>query len=429
MRLTQSIKEILAKPFLSLLSAVVFLTPLIMSNSTNELFEFPKMFFIYFMGIGIFSLFLTSLVLKKTKVILPSVFVIAFFLSNVLSTVFSTHPYTSILGYYTRFNDGLLSTIIFLALYVVCKNKIKIEEYVLLMKVGALTIFPIGLVGIMQHFGLGSEIVDRVYSTIGQPNWLAQYLVMILPFILYLFIFEVSLFWGFLFIIGFACLWFTYSMSGIIGFVAVTLVFLFVFIYKKSFTKNSFLKFLSIYLICFIIAVSNLGIFKDRIVDTTKDLERAGIRTDTVDVSQSETQKVVETQSVDYKVSDPGFIRFGLWKGSLNLFLSSPKVFLMGVGPETFPYGFQPFRLNSLNYSSEWEFVFNKPHNYYLEVLTELGLLGFIAYLALIFRLIKKLPVYIIPGFVGFLVTNLFGWPVVATSLLFWLWVSWAESN
>jgi len=429
MRLIQSIKEILAKPFLSLLSVVIFLTPLIMTNSTNELFEFPKMFFIYFTGIGIFSLFITGNLLKKSKIVWPSIFVITFLLSNIISTVFSSHPYTSVWGYYTRFNDGLLSTLVFIAIYFVCKNRLKVDDYLHLMKVGALTVFPIGLIGIMQHFGWETEIVDRVYSTIGQPNWLAQYLVMVLPFLLYLFVFETSIFWGILFVIGFSCLWFTYSMSGIIGFVAVTLVFLGILIYKKSFSKISFLKFILIYLVCFIIAVSNLGLFKDRIVDTTKDLERAGVSLENPDVSQSESQKITEVSSNGYKVSDPGFIRLGLWKGSLNLFLSSPKVFLIGVGPETFPYAFQPFRLNSLNYSSEWDFVFNKPHNYYLEVLTELGLVGLIAYLLILYSLAKKLPVYILPGFVGFMVTNLFGWPVVATSLLFWLWVSWAESN
>jgi O-antigen ligase len=75
------------------------------------------------------------------------------------------------------------------------------------------------------------------------------------------------------------------------------------------------------------------------------------------------------------------------------------------------------------------DFVFNKPHNYYLEILIETGLMGFMIYIVLLVKLLKKLPFYMLPGLVGFMVTNLFGWPVVSTALLFWLWLSWSESN
>lgn len=441
MQLTQSIKGIIAKvsqrPFWAFLCLLVFITPLIMSNDTNELFEFPKMFFIYFLGIGLFALLLTSFVLKKPKIIWPSVTVIAFLLSSLLSTAFSSHPYTSFWGYYTRFNDGLLPTLVFAVIYFVCKNSLKPADYFSLMKVGALTVFPISAIGVMQHFGWETGLVERVYSTLGQPNWLAQYLVMILPFILYLFVVEFSVFWGLAFLIGFSCLWFTYSMSGILGFTLVTLVFIGIGIYKKMFTKAAFARFLGIFLVCFLVATSNLGLFKDKLADTFKDLNKAGVALEKKEVIESGNNgsgdpnnlEITDANAGDYKVSDPGFIRLGLWKGSMNLFLSSPKVFLIGTGLETFPYTFQPFRLGSLNYSSEWDYVFNKPHNYYLETLTEAGLLGFLAYLFLLFRLMKGLPDYLLPGLAGFAVTNLFGWPVVSTALLFWVWLSWAESK
>ncbi len=430
MQLTQSIKEIVKRPFWTLLCILVFLTPLVMSNSTNELFEFPKMFLVYFMGIGLFSLLLTSLVLKRSKVYLPSVVITAFLLSNIVSTIFSSHLYTSVWGYYTRFNGGLVSIVVFAAIYFVCKNRLRFDEYVSLMKAGAVTVLPVGVIGIMQHFGWGTEIVDRVYSTFGQPNWLAQYLVMVLPFVLYFFITGFSLLWGSIFIVGFSCLWFTYSMSGIIGFAVVTLVFLGIGIYKKIFSKMAFIKFSAIYLVCFLIAVSSPGLFGGKLADTFKVLNKAEVGPDvTGAVGNNNTPTQPNPHDTGYKVSDPGLIRFGLWQGTLNLFLSSPKVFLIGAGPETFPYAFQPFRPASLNYTSEWDFVFNKPHNYYLEILTETGLLGFLAYVLLLFKLFKKLPFFMLPGVVGFMITNLFGWPVVPTTLLFWLWLSWSESK
>jgi hypothetical protein len=401
-----------------------------MSNETNELFEFPKMFFVYFIGVGLFSSLLTTFVLKKSKIVWPSILIIVFLLSNIISTVFSSHPYTSFWGYYTRFNDGLLSILIFAAIYFVCRNRLEFSEHVSLMKAGSLAVLPIGAIGVMQHFGWANGFVERVYSTLGQPNWLAQYLVMVLPFILYLFVAEFSLFWGLIFIVGFSCLWFTYSMSGIAGFVFVTLVFLGIGFYKKIFSKKVFIRFAGIYLVCFLIAISNLGMFEDRLTDILRDLNKAEVSMEKSEVVENKNipDKSVSRDS-DYKVSDPGFIRLGLWKGSLNLFLSSPKVFSIGTGPETFPYTFQPFRLGILNYSSEWDFVFNKPHNYYLELLAETGSSGLVVYLFLLFKLFRKLPFYILPGLVGFVTTNFFGWPVVSTALLFWMWLSWSEAE
>jgi hypothetical protein len=168
----------------------------------------------------------------------------------------------------------------------------------------------------MQHFGWGTEIADRVYSTFGQPNWLAQFLVMVLPFILYLFITGFALLWGITFIVGFSCLWFTYSMSGIIGFTVVTLIFLGVGIYKKIFSRTISFKVLGIYLACFLIAISNLGLFGDRLADTLKDLHRAEVSLGTPGEGKTNNTSDKQTSRIsDYKVSDPGFIRLGLWKG------------------------------------------------------------------------------------------------------------------
>ena len=128
-----------------------------------------------------------------------------------------------------------------------------------------------------------------------------------------------------------------------------------------------------------------------------------------------------------YQVSDPGFIRLELWKSTLDLITSSPKVFLIGTGLETYPYDFQPYRNLKLNYSSEWDYVFNKPHNYYLEVAVETGVIGLASFGFLVVWVLKKSSYNLIPSIAGFLITNFFGWPVVSTSLLFWFLLSLAE--
>ena len=101
----------------------------------------------------------------------------------------------------------------------------------------------------------------------------------------------------------------------------------------------------------------------------------------------------------------------------------------MGTGPETYPYSFQPFRPIELNYSSEWSYLFNKPHNYYLEIWAESGLLGLVAYGVLFFKIFKYQTIDKRLGLIGFAITNIFGWPVVATALVFWFWLIEVEGD
>ena len=411
-------------------SLLLFFTPLIAFNNTNELYEFPKMYFVYLFGFFIIAYFLSDCILHPVKLKKPSPIVCAFFLITLISTVFSSHFYTSFFGYYTRFNDGLLSYIVFIGLYFTAINKLKKEDFERLLEIVVLTIIPISIYGLAQHFG-GPQFlwnyaaVDRVFSTIGQPNWLAQYLVMLLLVCLYFSLsrsFEQFKFWFFIYILGFFCFWTTYSLSGILGFLAGVGLICVPYL-KKGEHKNKLtseklgLRVALIVLISFSIVISNLGLFEAKINDVVTGIKK----------SISLVQKVY-AQTSDYKVSDPGFIRLELWKSTFNLIDSSPKVFLIGSGPETFPYAFQKFRNLKLNYSSEWDYVFNKPHNYYLETWSESGIFALGIYLVLLHRLFKKTPHFLIPSIAAFAVTNFFGWPVVVTSLLFWFFLALVES-
>ncbi len=68
--------------------------------------------------------------------------------------------------------------------------------------------------------------------------------------------------------------------------------------------------------------------------------------------------------------------------------------------------------------------ILNKPHNYYLELLTQNGLLGLLIYLAIIVKVVLAKHPMLTPALVGFFVTNIFGWPTVSTTLLFWIFLA-----
>ena len=117
-----------------------------------------------------------------------------------------------------------------------------------------------------------------------------------------------------------------------------------------------------------------------------------------------------------------------MWKSTVDLIFSSPKIFLIGAGPETFPYVFQKFRESSLNYSSEWSYILNKPHNYYLEVFSEKGIIGLLIYLYVVIYTLRSKNFLLTPALFGFYITNIFSWPTVSTSLVFWIMLAYLNS-
>lgn len=409
MRILQSIENILKKPYFLLYSLIVFFTPLIFSFNTNELFEFPKVNFIYGMGLLVTAVFLSDIIVHPTKIKLPSKLVMGFLFFVTLSTILSSHIYTSVFGYYTRFNDGFLSYLVFFLLYFVGINKISREDQERLLRISLFTILPVSFYGLSQYFG-GTA---RVFSTLGQPNWLAQYLSLLLPMVLYFSIFEKKgklNIWFLTYIFGFYCFWVSYSMSGLLGF-SLGVVVLFINILKKDdITREARIRIALVALTTVLIALTNLGMYKEKASDVYTDIKKYSFL----------VQKVYALENSN-RLSDPGFIRLELWRSTFKLILSNPKIFLIGSGPETFPYAFQPFRSENLNYSSEWDFVFNKPHNYYLEIWSESGIFSLALFLLILYRLYKKLPHYVSPSVIAFGAGNFFGWPVVATSLVLWV--------
>ncbi len=422
-----------SKAKFSLVAFLVLLTPLIFSSNTGELYEFPKMFLVYAVGITCTFVFMAGLLFYPQKLVRPPFVITLFVVSFVVSTALSSHFYTSVWGYYSRFNGGLISVLVFFGLYLVIINSFSRDDLAKLLDVTVLSVIPVSIYAILQFISAGG--VDRVYSTLGQPNWLAAYLVIMMPFIVNKILSSTSsassaltksltketLLWSAVFLLVFSALWFTYSMSGLLGLVVGMGAFC-LFNWERVKASVSVLVILSV--VAVLIAGLNLGFFRQRVSDVFLDLSGFVGYHYSGRAYADESSQMPPQISQNHQISDPGFIRKGLWTGTLDLIFSGPKVFLIGTGPETFPYVFQPFRPSELNYSSEWDFILNKPHNYYLEIFSQNGAIGLLAYAALIWWTLRKKHRLITPALIGFYVTNLFGWPTVSTNLLFWLFLA-----
>ncbi len=99
-------------------------------------------------------------------------------------------------------------------------------------------------------------------------------------------------------------------------------------------------------------------------------------------------------------ISDSFIIRTKIWNGTLNLLKNEPIFLIWGYGPNNFSFNFERIRGDTLKGLSEENFLYDKPHNYYLELITSYGLIYLFMFIYLIFKTLKfnsNLKVYLLP--------------------------------
>jgi O-antigen ligase len=246
-----------------------------------------------------------------------------------------------------------------------------------------------------------------VFGTFGQPNWLAAFLVAVMPLVLAKTLSSPLLgrndIKHFLFfILLFTTLLFTKSRSGILGFAVSFTAFwsLAFYVYRKNIQKTLAVFSLS----TFYILLSAFFIWNPLI-----------------------PSQVPPTPGV----SESGDIRKIVWVGAAELWKKYP---LLGTGPETFAYSYYETRPSEHNLTSEWDFIYNKAHNEYLNFLATTGIIGFAGYLLVTLTSLKLflekttlLKASLLAGFASILVTNFFGFSTVTIALLFFLFPAAAE--
>ena len=441
-------------------------TPLLMYSKTSELFEFNKMLFIYFIAITVICLWITKMIFLK-KIIFKHTFldffILPFFLSQLVSTILSIDRHTSIFGYYGRFNGGLLSLIAYLILYYgLISNLFFIKEKLvnndLLLKVSLVASSIVIFWGLPGHFGYDLSCFaftgelsnlcwtsqfkphERMFSTLGQPNWLGAYLVINFFLAFYLFLknknnkLHVVSYTIYLFL-NFTAVLFTRSRSALAALV-IGLVFCLLYLIKeKQLEKQIIVKLL-------IISVIPILLFKTGIPSVDKLISVPSFNRVEAPVVNQEKISVGSdgvTESFD--------IRKIVWQGAISLALQYP---LFGTGVETFAYSYNFVRPRDHNLTSEWDFIYNKAHNEYLNYLATTGFVGLGTYLlfiagviiALMYKLKglsskvkanlknvkleslndeRRLFIFLLISWMTILITNFFGFSTTTINIYFYL--------
>lgn len=440
--------------------ALFFITPLLLTPFNYELFEFNKMLAVYAFSAVITGSWLLKMIankkiiFKRTPIDIP---LLLFLLALLLSTLFSIDRHVSIWGYYSRFNGGLTSIISYLLLYFAFVTNFPKDKITTLLKVTLASAVLISLFGVAEHFGIDrhiwvQDVQNRVFSTLGQPNWLAAYLVILIPISVGIGLSHLSTISGSnvriqnsefsnqkFFRIGSLVYWiigallyltliFTKSRSGFIGFwIGDTVFWLLLFLhFKKSILKFFFIFNISLLIFNFFFGApfSQLNRF------TLPELTKSAQPQPTTNPSTSSGQTTNTGGSlIDVGITESGTIRNIVWKGAIEVMKNNP---LLGTGPETFAFSYYKYRPKEHNMTSEWDFLYNKAHNEFLNYGATTGLLGLGSYLSIIITFIvwfiknskfeyRILLIGLFAGWTTIHVTNFFGFSVVVVQLFFFL--------
>lgn len=405
---TQSLDTWLTKSILTVLHLTVVTVPLFFLFTTNELFEFNKLMLVYLYTIIGASLFGFRLVLHGTKLLKPTYLdipIFIFIISQLLSTLFSMHPYTSLVGYYSRFHGGLLSTISYTMIYYIAVHTLTRESLRQLFLSSALSAGIVAVYGILERFGMSfsclmvsgsldvecwvQDVQSRVFASFGQPNWLAAYVILLMPVYLSLAAISKTTWRRWLYavvsVLLVVALFFTSSRSGILGWygglgvAGVLGGFVWWKMRKNAGDAGKIWGGIHLKLLLGVLAAwTMLAVMIEAPYTPSLPTNTTSPQESVAPVSPENEPAV---NRLDLGGTDSGEIRKIVWTGAIDVWRRYPW---LGSGVETFGYSYYLDRPLEHNHVSEWDFLYNKAHNEFLNFLATTGLIGLLSYLLLL---------------------------------------------
>ena len=427
-----------------------FSIPLVLFPKTSEIFEFNKMVLTYLLTISISSLWILKMIIEKRIIFRRSYLdipLVVFLVFQFLSFLVSIDKRTSLLGYYSRFHGGFLSLLSYSLLYWAYVSNMDAKKTLKAIYFLLISGILVSFYSVLQHFGIDKnvwiqDVQSRVFSTLGQPNWLAAWIVGLLPITWASALIskiknqksklQLNYFWILLSAIFFNVLLYSGSRSGLLGFAVADITFwILVFRTQTQKIMDSRKNFLKTFVICHLSFVILAAVNGTPRTPSLKTLFTAS----KLPAQISNLEPALETGG-----TESADIRKIVWQGAIDIWKNYP---LLGTGVETFAFAYYKFRPAAHNLTSEWDYLYNKAHNEYLNYLATTGIVGLVAYITLIaailWTVVKELRIMnyelddeshnsyaiihcsLLAGFAGILVTNFFGFSVVPTALLFFL--------
>jgi len=422
--------------------AIIFLVPLYFSVSlpTYNIFELSKLFI--FKILVYLMLFLTVLKVVfyrsdfflgnksffgfysdfKKYYLVPLIFIIGLG----FTLFFSANPWQSFFGSYDR-QAGYLSYLYYILwLFLLVFNLKTIDNHrdndrekeSLTTKLNHIFVaasfsgFLVSIYGILQILGIDflawpedPLFTRRTFSTLGQPNFLASWLLLVIPLSVYLIYknrkFLIKFFYGLVLFSELICLFFTASRGAMLALILVGIVFIiYLAVSSKIENKNKF-KLFSVLFIFFILAVS---IFSFNNPGRLKSL---------LDINKGSMAARVDYYSAAVKaIGQKPFFGYGLDNGAQAFF---------------------PYYQSSWSISAKVGTITDRAHNLILDILINGGFFALVLFGLFyfhFFRLVIKnisnkkyrdqsLAIFL--GSAAYIISLFFNFSLVATEIYFFM--------
>ncbi len=404
--------------------ASCLMVPLLFTIALQDSFALPKVTALRV--IVVVSLLLLAVRLavggiRKTLLIGPlDIAVLVFVLLNVAAFAFSIDPRQSLSGEYLQY-QGLLSILLYVGFFYVARTSLTDERRVTLLfasiAAGGTVVAAYALVQKAGFDPIWSYTPEgRVFSTIGQPNALAAYLVLAIPVSAALLPRTQSLVRGVILLtIGMmvAALAFTLSRGGYAGFVVAAFIVAVPLIRSLRLRPRSVLYAL---IPCLAAVVVVASLVQPVRATATEVWSRAFSSADSEDSSVR--------------------MHLDMWVVGAHIALDNP---VLGTGQETYPELFPRYRdavLEPSRASAFMPFRPESPHNVYLAIAAGAGFPALAAYVAVLagffYLAVRALKatrsewrrialVALLAAVAGHLVTDAFMTAEVTSSRLFWI--------
>ena len=399
-----------------LLIILVLIVPLLFVPLVTDgnMSQYPKQVFLLlsvaaFLVMVLFDrLLLKVLRFGKTETVL--IFLLGLY---IVSSFLSDDFFLALAGDGSRV-EGLITILIYFVLFFIARH-VGLKNVIQFVLVSGVIV---AVIGIMQKYGLDILPKNHVsinwtnvsYSTIGNPNFLGSYLVLLLPVAMYEFVGLKK--WYGLVVYGVIlyCLLATMSRGPWLGAMAAVGMFVLMLWLVKKFDWRRLG-------IVFVTSVALMGLFN--VLGDGALLNRFGtIGTD-----------IGEVVSGGENLEKAGSYRMFIWIRSLELVKENP---LWGVGLEQLGYAFiDNYSEDMVQYWGRVMFV-DRAHNEYLHIAVSTGIPSLLVYLAFLFMVLRDgwrnwrkdeilLPVY--AAVIGYLVQAFFNISVVSVAYLFWIYM------
>lgn len=393
------------------LHAVLLITPFIFVpiGEFNDFFYMPKVIFYtlivsVFILIALFNLKQFVSLIHKDKI---NILLFAFVFLLILSTLFAMDVELALSGSFRRV-EGLSTLLTYFALFIMARISypLQTKHFKYLLIVASV----IALYGIAQTFNIDPFPRDfirgewsRAFSTIGNPNFLGSYLVLVLPFATDQYI-RHNKRWGLIvYVILIYALLSTMTRGAWIGAGVSHLIYAGILIANHKLNTKRAIIFISVTLGVFLLYNGiTSGTFLARFLSIGKDVA------------------AITDESA-------GSSRMFIWIYVSKIIVMHP---LLGVGIENLGVAFQALYTQDIINHFGYMVIPDKAHNEYLHIAATSGVFALGVYVTLLANILKKgtkqllshpTRIALFFAVIGYAIQAFFNISVVSVAYVFWI--------